>query len=332
MSIPATMKFAEVTKPGGPDAIKLGERATPKPRKGEVLVKVAAAGINRADTMQREGKYPQPRDTSDIMGLELAGEIVALGEGVTQFKIGDKVCALLAGGGYAEYCEVPAVQCLPVPRGLSMIEAGATPETFFTVWTNVFERCHLAPGETLLIHGGSSGIGTTAIQLAKALGSNVYVTAGSDEKCAACVKIGADAAINYKTQDFAEEIKKLTGGKGVDVILDMVGADYFARNCQSLGMEGRLVYIATQSGVKTELDIRPIMQKHLFITGSRLRARTIEQKGALTKEMYRQVWPLIEAGKAKPIIYKTFPLAQANEAHRLMESSAHIGKIVLTMG
>ncbi|MDJ0948909.1 MAG: NAD(P)H-quinone oxidoreductase [Alphaproteobacteria bacterium] len=325
------MTAIEIPEPGGPEALVPGERPVPTPEEGEVLVQVAAAGINRPDVMQRRGDYPPPPGASDIPGLEIAGTVVALGPNTSGLSVGDEVCALVAGGGYAEYCTAPAPQCLPVPAGLEMAEAAAVPETFFTVWTNVFDRGRLDAGESLLVHGGSSGIGTTAIQLASALGATVYATAGSDEKCAACEDLGAAKAINYKTEDFAARIKELTADRGVDVVLDMIGADYFARNIACLGVEGRLVHIATQSGIKSEINILTVMQRRLTVTGSTLRPRSVAQKGEIAAALNETVWPLIEAGKVKPVMYKTFPLVEAAEAHRLMESSAHIGKIVLTI-
>ncbi len=279
--------------------------------------------------LQRKGAYNPPPGTSDIPGLEIAGTVVALGDGVAGWQVGDPVTALVAGGGYAEYCVAPAPQCLPVPRGHDMVRAAALPETFFTVWTNVFERGRLQPGESLLVHGGSSGIGTTAIQLGRAFGARVFATAGSPEKCAACVKLGADQAIDYRREDFVAAIQAATGGKGVDVILDMVGGDYIPRNLACLAVEGRLVQIAFLSGSKQEIDILPLMSKRLTLTGSTLRPRTVAQKGAIADQLRARVWPLLEAGTVAPVIHATFPLAQAADAHRLMESSAHIGKIVL---
>jgi len=325
------MRCIEISKPGGPEVLLPAERPTPVPKANEILVKVAAAGVNRPDVLQRLGRYPVPPDASDLPGLEVAGEVVALGSSAKKFRIGDKVCALISGGGYAEYCVAPEVQALPVPKGLSLLEAASLPETFFTVWSNVYDRARLAPGETLLVQGGSSGIGVTAIQMAKATGNRVFATAGSDEKCAACVKLGADKAINYRTQDFGAEIKAATGGKGVDVILDMVGGDYVPKELKCLADDGRLVFIAFLRGPKAELDINELMRRRLTMTGSTLRPRPVEFKGEIAKRLREKIWPLIEAGKIKPVIYKTFPLAQASEAHKLMESSLHIGKIVLTL-
>src|SRR6266850_213833 len=328
--IPKEMRAVEIAQPGGPEVLKSVVRPVPAPKANEILIKVAAAGVNRPDVLQRSGNYPVPPDASDLPGLEVAGEVVAKGNAVTLWKIGDKVCALVHGGGYAEYCAVPEVQALPVPKGLSLIEAASLPETCFTVWGNVYDRARLASGESLLVQGGTSGIGVSAIQMAKATGNRVFATAGSDEKCAACVRLGADKAINYKTQDFAAEIKTATGGKGVNVILDMVGGDYVPKELKSLADDGRLVFIAFLRGHKSELDINEVMRRRLTISGSTLRPRPVEFKGYIAKNLREKIWPLIDAGKIKPEIYKTFPLAQAAEAHRLMESSQHIGKIVLT--
>jgi len=331
MTLPSKMRAVEIAKPGGPEALAPTERALPAPKPNEILVKVAAAGVNRPDVLQRQGLYAVPPDASDLPGLEIAGEVVARGAKVTRWKVGDKVCALAHGGGYAEYCAVPEVQALPVPKGLSMVEAASLPETFFTVWSNVYDRGRLKAGETLLVHGGSSGIGVTAIQIARAMGNRVLATAGSDDKCAACVKLGADKAINYRTQDFLAEVQAATDGKGVNVILDMVGGDYVPKELKCLADEGRLVFIAFLRGPKTELDINQVMRRRLTLTGSTLRPRPVEFKGAVAASLREHVWPLIESGKIKPVIFKTFPLAQASEAHKLMESSQHIGKIVLTV-
>ena len=325
------MRAVEITKPGGPEVLLPVERPNPVPKENEILVKVAAAGVNRPDVLQRTGNYPVPPDASDLPGLEIAGEVVACGSAVKRWKPGDEICALVHGGGYAEYCVAPEVQALPVPKGLSPVEAASLPETFFTVWSNVYDRARLAPGESLLVQGGSSGIGVAAIQMAAAMGNRVFATAGSDEKCAACVRLGAEKAINYRTQDFAAEIKAATAGKGVNVILDMVGGDYVPKELKCLADEGRLVFIAFLRGSKTELDINELMRRRLVLTGSTLRPRPVEFKGAIAQKLRERVWPLIEAGKIKPVIYKTFPLALAREAHRLMESSQHIGKIVLTV-
>ena len=331
MSLPAKMRAVEIAKPGGPEVLIPAERPLPSPKAGEILVKVAAAGVNRPDVLQRMGLYPVPTDASDLPGLEIAGEVVACGAAAKMWRPGDRVCALVHGGGYAEYCVAPEVQALPAPKGLSLAEAASLPETFFTVWSNVFDRAGLKAGETLLVQGGSSGIGVAAIQMAAAMGNRVFATAGSDEKCAACVKLGAERAINYRTQDFVAELKAATGGKGVNVILDMVGGDYFPRELKCLADDGRLVFIAFLRGPKTELDINEVMRRRLTITGSTLRPRPVEVKGAIARSLRERVWPLIEAGRIKPVIYKTFPLAEAREAHTLMESSQHIGKIVLTV-
>jgi len=322
----------EIREPGEPDVLVPVDRPTPTPGDGEVLIKVAAAGVNRPDVFQRRGRYPPPPGVSDIPGLEVAGTIDRVGPNAGAFRVGDAVCALVAGGGYAAYCTAPAPQCLPVPRGFDMTLAAAIPETYFTVWTNVFERGRLHAGESLLVHGGSSGIGTTAIQLAKARGARVFATAGSAEKCAACERLGAERAINYRAEDFVALVKQATGGRGVDVVLDIIGGEYFARNIDALAIEGRLVEIATLSGVKAEVNIQTVMQRRLTITGSTLRARPIADKGAIAAAVHREVWPLFESGAVKPIIFQTFPLREAAAAHRLMESSAHIGKIVLTIG
>ncbi len=331
MKNPSTMRAIEIGKPGGPEALKPAERPLPQPKAGEVLIRVAAAGVNRPDVLQRMGLYPVPPGASDLPGLEVAGEIAAMGPGVKSFAMKDKVCALTPGGGYAEYCIAPEGSVLPVPRGLSFVEAASLPETFFTVWGNVYDRARLAPGESLLVQGGSSGIGVTAIQMARATGNRVFATAGSDEKCAACVRLGAEKAINYRTQDFLAEVKAATGGKGVDVILDMVGGDYVPKELKCLADDGRLVFIAFLRGPKTELDINELMRRRLTVTGSTLRPRTVEFKAYLAKNLREKIWPLVEAGKIKPEIYKTFALEQAAEAHRLMESSQHIGKLVLTL-
>ena len=322
------MRAVEIAKPGGPEELKPVQRPVPQPKAGEILIKVAAAGVNRPDVLQRKGLYAVPPDASDLPGLEVAGEVVSNGK---TFKAGDKVCALVHGGGYAEYCVTPEVQALPVPKGLSLTEAASLPETFLTVWSNVYDRGGLKPGESLLVQGGSSGIGVTAIQMATATGNAVFATAGSDEKVAACVRLGARQAFNYQTQDWAAELRTVTGGKGVNVILDMVGGDYFPKELKCLADDGRLVFIAFLRGPKTELDINELMRRRLTVTGSTLRPRPVEFKGYVAKNLREKIWPLIEAGRIKPEIYKTFPLAQAAEAHRLMESSQHIGKIVLTV-
>jgi putative PIG3 family NAD(P)H quinone oxidoreductase len=329
-SIPTTMRAVEITEAGGPEVLRIGQRPVPEPGADEVLVKVTAAGINRPDVMQRKGMYPPPPGAPDIPGLEIAGTVAAAGADAGGVSEGDAVCALVAGGGYAEYCVAPAPLCLPIPEGLSHVQAAAVPETFFTVWTNVFDRGQLASGESLLVHGGSSGIGTTAIQLGKAFGSTVYVTAGSEEKCQACRDLGADAAINYREEDFVARVSELTNERGVDVILDMVGGDYLPRNLQSLAVEGRIVQIALQKGPKVEMNLLPIMLKRLTLTGSTLRPRTVAQKAMIAHSLREKVWPLLESGQVRPIVHATFPLAEASEAHRLMESSKHIGKIVLS--
>jgi NADPH2:quinone reductase len=331
MSLPQSMRVIEITQPGGPEVLQLAHRPVPQPAAGEILVRVSAAGVNRPDVLQRRGLYPLPKGASDLPGLEIAGVVVAVGRGAGRWNVGDTVCGLTSGGGYAEYCILPEGQALPVPKGLSLVEAASLPETFFTVWANVFENGRLAAGETLLVHGGSSGIGVTAIQMAKALGSKVFTTAGSDGKCAACIKLGADLAINYRSQDFEEEIKAATQGKGVDVILDMVGGDYVPKNLRCLAELGRLVFIASLRGTKTELDIMEVMRKRLTITGSTLRPRTLEFKAAVARNLREKIWPLIESGQIRPVVFKTFALEQAGEAHALMESSEHVGKLVLTL-
>jgi NADPH2:quinone reductase len=328
---PGTMAVVEIAQPGPPEALRLGRRPLPQPGPGEVLIRVAAAGVNRADVMQRQGKYPPPPGASDLPGLEVAGTIVAVGSGVGEWQVGDDVCALVTGGGYAEYCLAPGPQCLPVPRGFAMVQAAALPETFFTVWTSVFERGRLAAGETLLVHGGSSGVGTAAISLARAFGARVLVTAGSAEKCAACERLGAERAINYRIEDFVAVVKERTGGGGVDVILDMVAGDYVPRNIEALAGEGRLVVIAHARGTRAEVDLRAVVQRRLTLTGGSLRVRTVDQKGAIARALEEHVWPLLESGRVAPVIHATFPLAEAAAAHRLMESSAHIGKIVLVV-
>ena len=329
-ALPTHMTAIGITAPGGPDMLVPEKRPVPAPGDGEILVKVAAAGVNRPDVMQRMGLYPPPPGAPDIPGLEIAGEVVVLGRNVKRWKVGDRVMALVVGGGYAEYCLAHESHALPV-GGLSMVEAAAIPETFFTVWHNAFERGGLKSGETLLIHGGSSGIGTAAIQLAKAFGARVITTAGSEEKCDACRKLGADVAINYKTEDFVAVTKSATGDKGVEVIVDMVGGDYIARNYEAAAVEGRIVQIAFQGSPKATVDFRRIMLKRLHHTGSTLRSRSVADKGAIARAVETNVLPLIAAGKVKPVIYKTFPLDAAPAAHALMETSAHIGKIVLTI-
>ena len=323
------MACIEIASPGGPEVLRLAERALPEAAPGEVLIAVAAAGVNHADLMQRRGHYPPPPGASDVPGLEVAGTVARLGDGIDGLRVGDSVCALLAGGGYAAYCAAPAGQVLPVPDGLDMIAAAALPEAVFTVWTNLFDRARLAAGERLLVHGGTSGIGVTAIQLARAFGARVFATAGSAEKCAACERLGAERAIDYREADFVAEIAALTGE--VDVILDMVGGDYLARNLELLAPEGRLVQIAFMAGAKVEVDLMTVMRKRLTITGSTLRARAVEDKAAIARAVRSAVWPLIEAGAIAPVIDSVFPLAEAAEAHRRMEAGGHIGKIVLRL-
>jgi len=326
------MTGVEISKPGGPDVLMAVERPDPSPGRDEVLIRVAAAGVNRPDVMQRRGAYPPPPGASDLPGLEVAGQIAAVGEGAGAWKVGDRVCALVAGGGYATLCAAPAPQCLPVPANLDFVSAAAIPETFFTVWTNVFDRGRLQAGEDALFHGGSSGIGTTAIQLARARGSRVFVTAGSDEKCRACEQLGAAHAINYRTRDFVAAVREVTNNRGVDLILDIMAGSYVDRNLSALAMDGRLVQIALQSGQSSvSLDLLRIMQRRLTITGSTLRPRPVEEKGQIAAALRREVWPLLESGAVKPVIFRTFPLRDAAAAHRLMESSDHIGKIVLTV-
>ena len=327
------MDAIEISAPGKPEVLKLTQRPRPEPKAGELLVAVQASGINRPDVLQRKGLYPMPPGVSDLPGLEVAGTVAAGSAhdlAAAGLAIGDAVCALVAGGGYAQYCVAPAGQCLPVPKGLSMVEAASLPETFFTVWQNVFSIAKLQAGETLLVQGGSSGIGVAAIQLAKALGSTVIVTAGTDEKCAACIGIGADHAINYKTQDFVAEIKRITAGRGVDVVLDMVGGDYVSREVECMADDGRIAIIAVQGGVKSALDVGTVLRRRLSITGSTLRPRSVAYKTELARELRAKAWPLVEAGRVKPIIYQVFPAAQAAQAHTLMESSTHVGKIVLS--
>jgi NADPH:quinone reductase len=329
MNLPQQMQCIGFASPGGPEVLKVIERPLPVPKSGEVLIKVAAAGINRADCYQRQGAYPPPPGASDILGLEISGTVAAMGEGVSNWKIGDKVCALVSGGAYGQYCTAHSGSCFAIPTGYDWIKAAALPETFMTVWSNVWMRAGLKPGETLLVQGGSSGIGTTAIQLAKALGHRVFVTAGSDEKCAACEKLGAEKAINYNTEDFVDVVKKLTDGRGVNVILDMVGGDYIPRELNALAEEGRIVLIAFQRGMQASVDLGLIMRRRLTVTGSTLRARDENFKTTVANAVKDEVWPLLEAGKIAPVISATFPLAQTADAHRLMESSQHIGKIIL---
>ena len=331
MNLPSTMTAIEIAESGGPDVLRPTERPVPLPSPGEILIAVAAAGINRPDVVQRLGLYPPPPGASDIPGLEVAGKVAALGEGVTQWNEGDSVCALVTGGGYAEYTSAPAAQVLPVPGDFDMVTAAGIPETFFTVWSNVFERGRLVAGESILIHGGSSGIGTTAIQLVHAFDATSYVTVGTAEKARFCEELGAAAAINYKEQDFVDEIKAITDGAGVDVILDMVGGGYLPRNIRLLRPDGRLVQIALMAGAKGELDLGRVMTRRLTVTGSTLRARSVEFKGAIADSLRDRVWPLFEAGKISPVIHQTFPLNEASRAHELMETNAHIGKIILSV-
>jgi NADPH:quinone reductase len=332
MSLPSSMTYIAAEGAGGPEVLKPATGPLPVPKADEVLIRVQAAGVNRPDVLQRAGNYPPPPGASPILGLEVAGEVAATGGDVTGLKSGDKVCALTNGGGYAEYCVAPAPQCLPWPRGYDAIRAATLPETYFTVWANLFQAGRLRRGETVLIHGGSSGIGVTAIQLACEFGATPYVTAGSDEKCAACRRLGAAAAINYRTQDFAEEIKRLTDGGGADVVLDMVGAPYMARNIRCLAMDGRLIIIAFLEGSKVDgFDFMPVMRKRLVITGSTMRPRSTAEKGAIAAELRDKVWPVLDQGRCTPVIHATFPLTQAADAHRLMESGMHIGKIVLRL-
>jgi putative PIG3 family NAD(P)H quinone oxidoreductase len=331
MTLPAVMHAVAIREPGGPEVLTLEERPVPVPGEGEVLIRVAAAGVNRPDVIQRQGRYPPPPGASDLPGLEVAGEVVAAGGGVTRWHVGDEICALLSGGGYAEYAVAPAGQCLPCPAGLSLVDAAALPETCFTVWTNVFERGRLRPGETLLVHGGSSGIGTTAIQCARQYGAVVYATAGSVEKVQACEALGATRGINYRSEDFVTVCRATTDGRGVDVILDMVGGTYIPRNVDLLAEDGRLVQIALLEGAQATLNFGVIMRRRLTITGSTLRPRSVEEKTRLAREVETHVWPWVAQGVVRPQIFATLPLAEAAEAHRLMESSRHIGKIVLTV-
>ena len=329
--LPSTMTAVEIIEPGGPDALQASEQPVPTPQAGEVLVAVEAAGVNRPDVMQRQGRYPPPPGASDIPGLEVCGCVVATGPGAQRWKTGDRVTALVAGGGYAEYCTVPAAQALPVPGGMDAVHAAALPETFFTVWTNLFDRGKLAAGERALIHGGSSGIGTVAIQLAAAFGARVFATAGSAEKCAACEKLGAERAINYREEDFVDVVRALTDEEGVDVILDMVAGDYLRRNLKALRTEGRVVNIALLGGADATISVAPILLKRLTITGSTLRARSVEQKGAIARALEQNVWPLLAAGRIAPVIDSQFALEDAAKAHARIELDDHIGKIVLTI-
>jgi len=330
-----TMNVIEISSFGAPEVLRLAEQAVPVPGRGELLIRVSASGVNRPDVLQRTGNYPVPPGASDIPGLEVAG-VIEQGDAseLSQagFKLGDRVCALVAGGGYAEFCVAPVGQCLPVPKGLTDVEAASLPETFFTVWSNVFDRARLQTGETLLVQGGSSGIGVTAIQMAKAMGATVFVTAGSDEKCAACLALGADHAINYKTHDFKDEVKRLTEGRGVNVILDMVAGSYVAKEVECLSEDGRLVIIAVQGGTKSEINAGLVLRRRLTVTGSTLRARPVAFKAAIAQACLKNVWPLIEMGRIKPVIHSIFAAQDAFKAHALMESNQHVGKIVLTWG
>jgi NADPH2:quinone reductase len=323
------MRAIEITQPGAPEVLQLCDRPMPVAKPGEVIIKVHAAGINRPDVFQRTGNYPVPPGASDLPGLEVAGEIVDGDLGNSGFAKGDMVCALVQGGGYAEYCAAPVEQCLPVPKGLSAVEAASLPETFFTVWSNVFDRGRLSDGETLLVQGGTSGIGVTAIQLAAAMGHRVFATAGADDKCRACESLGAERGINYRSEDFVEVVKSATGGKGVDVVLDMVAGDYLPREINCLADDGRIVIIALLGGAKANVSLGDVLRRRLTITGSTLRPRPVAFKAAIAAKLRQNVWPLLESGRIKPVIYKTFPLADAAQAHTLMESSTHVGKIVL---
>jgi NADPH2:quinone reductase len=324
-----SMKYIQIEKHGDPDVLKLNSQAVPDPGPDEVLIRVEAAGVNRPDIMQRKGLYPPPPGATDVLGLEVSGTVEKTGVNVTELKVGSQVCALVSCGGYAEFCLASASICLPIPENISLEHAAGIPETFFTVWTNVFERGHLKSGETLLVHGGSSGIGTTSIQLGKAFGAKVYTTAGTQEKCDFCKNLGADVAINYNENNFEDEIKTLTENRGVDVILDMVGGPYFPKNIKILASEGRLLQIALMQGYKAEVDFRPLLMKRVTLTGSTLRPRSVKEKASIARGLFKEVWPLLDSGIIRPIIHQTFPLEKAADAHRLMESSNHIGKILL---
>ncbi len=330
-TLPDQMKVIEITEGGGPEVLKPNMRPLPSVGENDVLIKVEAAGVNRPDCLQRAGLYPAPKGASDLPGLEVAGTVVAIGSNVNHWNVGDKACALTPGGGYAEYCSAPAGHALPWPEGYDAVKAAALPETYFTVWTNVFDRVGLQAGETILVHGGSSGIGTTAIQLAKAFGAKIIVTAGSQEKCDFCTDLGADLAINYKTQNWEVEVKKATDGQGVNVIFDMVGAPYMQMNINSLAVEGRYAMLAFLKGAKAELDMRRVLMDRLIITGSTLRPQSDEAKTIIANRLHERVWPLLNSGKVKPIIHATYPLEEADKAHALMESSTHMGKIMLTL-
>ena len=329
MAIPETMRVVDVTEPGPAEALQIGSRPVPAPGPGEVLIRVAAAGVNRADTMQRKGNYPPPPGASDIPGLEVSGAVAAVGEGVSDPAVGDEVCALLTGGGYAEYCLAPAPQCLPIPAGVALVHAAALPEAYATVWTNVIDRGRLQEGETLLVHGGSSGIGTVAIQLARLFGARIFATAGTPAKCAACVELGAERAIDYRAEDFVAVLREATGGRGVDLVLDMVGGAYLQRNVASLAIEGRLVIIALMEGAAAEIDLARLMSRRLTVTGATLRARAVEEKAGILASLRDRVWPRFATGELRPIVHATYPLADAAEAHRVMESSVHTGKLLL---
>jgi len=324
------MRAIEISRPGGADVLREVERQTPRLQPNEVLIRVEAAGVNRPDIMQREGKYPPPPGASDLPGLEVAGTIVAT-RGETRWREGDRVCALLAGGGYAEYCAAPAPQCLPIPSGMDAVTAAAIPETYFTVWTNLFQRGQLQPGERVLVHGGTSGIGSTGIQLACAFGAVAYATAGTDEKCVACKQLGAVDAINYRSRDFVEAVRQLTRGEGVDVVLDIIGGDYLPRNIECLRMQGRLVQVGLIGGSKSHINLRLLLHNRLTITGSTLRPRTVEEKGLLARDLEAMVWPLLESGQVRPLVHATFPLHDAAAAHRALESGEVVGKVVLTV-
>jgi NADPH2:quinone reductase len=328
-TLPATMSCVEISAPGGPEVLKPATRPVPRPQAGEVLVRVVAAGINGPDIYQRKGLYPAPPGASDLPGLEIAGTVVAVGDGVGDWRVGDTLCALTAGGGYAEYCTAPAGQCLPIPKGLDMVQAAALPETFFTVWSNLFERARLADGESILIHGGGGGIGTTAVQMASALGHRVFTTEGGADKCRTLERLGAERAIDYTSEDFVAVIKEATGGNGVDVILDIVGGDYVARNIACLARDGRLVSIAFRKGSKVEIDLMPVMLKRLTLTGSTLRVQSNERKAAIANALKEAIWPLIETGRITPVIHARLPLADAAEGHRIMDAATHVGKIML---
>ncbi len=329
MAIPETMRVVEIKEPGPAEALQIRTRPVPVPGSGEVSIRVVAAGVNRADVMQRKGNYPPPPGASDVLGLEVSGTVAAVGEGVSDPAVGDEVCALLTGGGYAEYCLAPAPQCLPIPAGVSLLDAAALPEAYATVWTNVIDRGRLQAGESLLVHGGSSGIGTAAIQLARLFGARIFATAGTPAKCAACVELGAERAIDYRKEDFAAVVGEATGGRGVDLVLDMVGGAYLPRNVAALALEGRLVVIALMEGAQAELDLARLMSRRLTVTGATLRARAVEEKAEILASLQDRVWPRFASGALRPIVHATYPLADAAEAHRVMESSVHTGKLLL---